>query len=507
MKNTDFENWLNEELSDEDAENFNAEVMNSLQAFQLKEQFKQRLEARRLRRGYIKTGLITLSVAAFLGFIGFRLWQRQAESPVSTQTDLSKIDEKTKQKFDEITAFSRDSINRKFGKENTADMKNLPKNADNSPVSQEKNDDLQAQDNFSAPNNTAKVHDKNEKTASIDSNYRKTSPVDLPPISRKKSDFFTNPPQNDLKNPVSFVDLSRQKLTGIPPNVFRFEQLQTLLVQNNQIIRLSSAIGNLSKLEILNLSKNKLKTLPEDIGKLSYLRILDISRNQLTALPENMGDLQRLDSLNLSNNSLTNLPTSLGNLSNLISLTLQDNKLMALPTEITFLTHLTHLDLSDNRLKTLPDGVGQWTQLKWLNLSDNKLKTLPSDFGNIANLTYLDLSINALSSFEPEIGGLKNLDSLNMARNQLATLPTEIGNLSQLTVLDLNHNSLYKLPLEIGNLTNLTSLDLSSNLLSELPKEVKKLVNLKTLDLRFNQLTKEEIDKIKEWLPDCFIDF
>ena len=480
MKKTDFDKWLNEELPDDESEKFTELIMDNLQEFQLKEQFKQRLKARRVWRTYFKNGFISLCVLAVLAFISLKFAQKPAQTPVSNNP-ISKISEIAPPQSNDVSyPFSTANKVLKSEKDNNNEFQNF----DKSLISQQKTRDSKSQNDFSTTLKIDENDPKIEKLPALDTHFTKTTYVDLPLISPKKNDNNHNAPKNDLKNPVSFVDLSKQRLTDIPPNIFRFEQLQTLLLPNNQLSSLSSAIGNLANLEILNLSKNKLKAIPKEVGKLKKLTSLDLSRNQLIELPQNIGDLQSLNHLNLSNNKLT-----------------------ILSTEINLLSQLNRLDLSHNKLKTLPLSGQEWTQLKWLNIRDNKVKALPQDIGNVANLTYLDISINALTALVPTIGKLQSLDTLNASRNKLITLPAEIGNLTHLTTLDLHHNALYKLPLEIGNLINLTSLDLSTNLLSELPKEFKKLVNLKTLDLRFNHFSKEEIDKIESWLPDCTIDY
>jgi len=71
--------------------------------------------------------------------------------------------------------------------------------------------------------------------------------------------------------------------------------------------------------------------------------------------------------------------------------------------------------------------------------------------------------------------------------------------------LYLDNNQLTSLPTEIGNLVNLKCLYLYNNKLTSLPTEIGNLEKLERLGLRNNHIPKEEIEKLKELLPNCKI--
>ncbi len=62
---------------------------------------------------------------------------------------------------------------------------------------------------------------------------------------------------------------------------------------------------------MLDLSGNKLSNLPPEIVKLQNLTMLDLSGNKLSSLPPEIGKLQNLTRLLLSDNQLTQFPKAL----------------------------------------------------------------------------------------------------------------------------------------------------------------------------------------------------
>ncbi|AUT01320.1 GTPase [Nostoc sp. CENA543] len=291
------------------------------------------------------------------------------------------------------------------------------------------------------------------------------------------------------KEKVTELDLSRQGLTELPPEIGQLVNLRSLYLSSNQLSSLPPQIGQLVNLQSLSLSANQLSSLPPQIGQLVNLRSLSLSGNQLSSLPPQIVQLFNLRSLSLSGNQLSSLPPQIGQLVNLQSLSLSRNQVSSPRSEIGQLVNLQSLDLSGNQLRNLPPQIVQLVNLQSLDLSGNQLSNLPPQIVQLVNLRSLSLSGNQLSSLPPQIGQLVNLQSLFLSRNQLSSLPPQIVQLVNLRSLSLSGNQLSSLPPQIVQLINLQSLFLSRNQLSSLPPQIGQPVNLQSLDLWGNQLS------------------
>lgn len=159
---------------------------------------------------------------------------------------------------------------------------------------------------------------------------------------------------------LNTLDLTENKLSDLPADVFGHAPLTSLVLKNNQI------------------EKADAEWLPDN----SSLTWLDLSENRLTKIPAAL--LQRvphLENLDLSSNRLDKISAnSLDPLVNLERLSLQDNKLITLDASV-FQSNrkLTHLFLFRNKLDKLPQNLFQEvSQLKVLSLEDNQLSHIPT---------------------------------------------------------------------------------------------------------------------------------
>ncbi len=112
------------------------------------------------------------------------------------------------------------------------------------------------------------------------------------------------PVGGELPQPVGdTLDLSDQKLTKVPTNIFNQTNLEALNLSSNQLTgALPAEIRLLKNLKVLNASNNQMTGVPAEIGQLSKLEVLDLSNNQLTGLPNELGNLKNLKVLNISGN-------------------------------------------------------------------------------------------------------------------------------------------------------------------------------------------------------------
>lgn len=113
------------------------------------------------------------------------------------------------------------------------------------------------------------------------------------------------------------LNLSRKKLNTVPPEIFRFKNLQVLDLSRNRLTEIPKEIGTLVLLQHLDLSRNDLTELPPEIGELINLKYFYLGKNELSYLPQQIGQLQNLEILYLWDNNVSSLPDAIQNLTKL----------------------------------------------------------------------------------------------------------------------------------------------------------------------------------------------
>lgn len=137
----------------------------------------------------------------------------------------------------------------------------------------------------------------------------------LPALAQ--NDFQDEPVFTDMKEAmktplaVKRLDLSKQKLSKVPADVFQLKNLYELVLSKNKLTRIPDEISQLKKLRILRVDRNKIESLPESIGSLQYLEILDINRSDMFYLPESLGNCSSLERIIAWDTNLSTLPASL----------------------------------------------------------------------------------------------------------------------------------------------------------------------------------------------------
>ncbi|EOA15097.1 hypothetical protein CARUB_v10028465mg [Capsella rubella] len=331
----------------------------------------------------------------------------------------------------------------------------------------------------------------------------------------------------DSRDNVLHISASGLDLSGsIPDNTIgKMSKLQTLDLSGNKITSLPSDLWSLSLLQSLNLSSNRIsELLPSNIGNFISLQTLDLSFNSFSGeIPAAISSLVRLTTLKLHNNGFQfGVPPGLLHCGSLVSIDLSSNRLSgSLPAGFgSAFPHLNSLnlsrnlfqgsligvlhenvetiDLSENRfdghiLQLIPGHKHNWSSLIHLDLSDNRLVGhIFHDLSSAHKLGHLNLACNRFKAQEfPQIGKLSALHYLNLSRTNLTNIiPREISQLSHLKVLDLSFNNLTG-HVPMLSLENIEILDLSLNKLDgEIPRPVlEKLPMMQRFNFSFNNLT------------------
>ncbi|ELT92511.1 hypothetical protein CAPTEDRAFT_200678 [Capitella teleta] len=294
---------------------------------------------------------------------------------------------------------------------------------------------------------------------------------------------------------LSYLDISKNRLTDILPNTF---------------------IG--TRIDTLRLANNLLKAFP-DISEIGHcLRSLMLSFNAITEIPiENVASLQQLAYLDLSGNK--NLPpirTFKSNLSNTLhSFRLEYCNMWSVTDELTDLKWMMNLWISNGRFsEQISDNTFSGTQvvnlyvqnmglvsfpvfpegsnrIKILNLSKNKFQEELNarDFGQLESIVQLTLQNCRIDKF-PDVTSMNNtLKVLDVQMNNISTIPSNILDyMSELETLLISHNPLGRFPSLGIRATSLKSLSIGGTQIRISCKNLSEFLSLEKLDVSDNSL-------------------
>ena len=270
--------------------------------------------------------------------------------------------------------------------------------------------------------------------------------------------------------------------------------LKELYLQSNEIPDIS-LLSNLTNLTSLSLPNNNIP----DIGLLSNstdLEWLNLDINKISDISALL-NLANLTTLNLGNNKISDI-SALLNLTNLTGLNLQRNEISDI-SALSDLTSLTELYLGYNKIPDI-SILSNLTNLTMLDLGSNSISDI-SGLSNLTNLTELILLGNKISDIS-SLSNLTNLTELYLNGSNISDI-SSLSNLTNLTMLNLRYNKISNIS-ALSNLTNLTTLDLDENKISDI-SSLSNLTNLKTLNLLGNHIPYEQIEYLKNKLPNCDI--
>uniref|UniRef100_I3JCL7 Leucine rich repeats and calponin homology domain containing 2 n=1 Tax=Oreochromis niloticus TaxID=8128 RepID=I3JCL7_ORENI len=188
------------------------------------------------------------------------------------------------------------------------------------------------------------------------------------------------------------ADLSKNRLTEIPPEVCLFAPLESLNLYHNCIKCIPEAIINLQMLTYLDISRNLLTVLPKYLFNLP-LKVLLVSNNKLVSIPEEIGKAKDLMELDVSSNEIQALPAQVGKLQALRELNIRKNSLHMLPDELADLP-LIRLDFSCNKITEIPPAYGKLRQLQHIILDNNPMQSPPAQIclkGKVHIFKYLNM--------------------------------------------------------------------------------------------------------------------
>ncbi len=165
------------------------------------------------------------------------------------------------------------------------------------------------------------------------------------------------------------------------------------------------------------------------------------------------------------------------------------------------LNSLIVLDLTDNQIGDI-SALSSLTNLMSLSLGCNQISDI-SALSNLTNLGYLNIWGNQISDISA-LSNITDLEILGIWGNQISDI-SALSNLTNLEYLWLYQNQISDIS-ALSNLTNLEYLDIWCNQISDI-SALSNLTNLEHLHLYQNQISEEDIDYLRNALPNCSIGF
>lgn len=123
------------------------------------------------------------------------------------------------------------------------------------------------------------------------------------------------------------LDLTRNRLTDLPPDLMLLEDLAYLMVNRNRLQGFPGWLEELKDLRVLIADHNRISEFPDVLLRMPQLEQLSLGENFLTGIPLDIDNMASLEILRLWGNVLASFPASLGNLEHLQILDLLHNEM------------------------------------------------------------------------------------------------------------------------------------------------------------------------------------
>ncbi|XP_050013497.1 leucine-rich repeats and immunoglobulin-like domains protein 2 isoform X3 [Alexandromys fortis] len=256
-----------------------------------------------------------------------------------------------------------------------------------------------------------------------------------------------------LYSALESLDLSSNIITEIKTSSFPQMSLKSLNLSNNRITTLEAGcFDNLSgSLLVVKLNRNRISMIPPKVFKLPHLQFLELEHNNLTGVSKGwLYGLRMLQQLYMSQNAIERIsPDAWEFCQRLSELDLSNNQLTRLD-ESAFvgLSLLERLNLGDNRVTHIADGVFRFlSNLQTLDLRNNEISWAIEDaseaFAGLKSLTKLILQGNQIKSVtQKAFIGLESLEYLDLNNNAIMSIQENAFSQTHLKELVLNTNSL-----------------------------------------------------------------
>ncbi|MGH0173477.1 UNVERIFIED_CONTAM: hypothetical protein FKN15_065677 [Acipenser sinensis] len=232
---------------------------------------------------------------------------------------------------------------------------------------------------------------------------------------------------DSLSSSLQILKLNRNRISSIPPKIFKLSQLQQLELNRNRIKKVDGlSFHGLSSLKSLKIQRNGISKLMDGaFWGLSSMEVLQLDYNNLTEVSKGwLYGLLMLQQLHLSQNAISRIePDAWEFCQKLSELDLTSNQLTRLD-ESSFvgLSLLGELHIGNNKVSFIADGAFRGlSSLYTLVLQGNRIRSITKKaFSGLDVLEHLDLNNNAIMSIQGNaFSQMKKLQELHLNTSSL----------------------------------------------------------------------------------------
>jgi predicted Ser/Thr protein kinase len=192
-------------------------------------------------------------------------------------------------------------------------------------------------------------------------------------ISLKLSEGLSIFPEEifDLADTLEILDLSQNNLSALSPDFHRLKKLRIFFCSENQFRALPEELADCPQLDIVGFKSNRIETVSAK-SLHPNVRWLILTNNRITELPSAIGNCSRMQKLMLAGNRLPALPEALKHCHNLTLLRISANRLTQLPDWLLTMPALSWLAFSGNQLSK-KQNIEPANAIAWNNLIINQI--------------------------------------------------------------------------------------------------------------------------------------
>ncbi|OEE35857.1 protein kinase [Vibrio genomosp. F10 str. ZF-129] len=150
-----------------------------------------------------------------------------------------------------------------------------------------------------------------------------------------------------LADTLEILDISNNQLKDLPDELEQLVNLKILFASQNQFTHLPEVLGRCPQLEMVGFKDNQITEVSEH-SLPKQLRWLILTDNDIEVLPSALGHRPRLQKLALAGNKIQQLPDSMSQLNNLELIRLSANQLTEFPKPLLSLPRLAWLAFAGN---------------------------------------------------------------------------------------------------------------------------------------------------------------